>query len=29
MMEALQQTTAAKVLYDVNPFLYLIKYAFM
>ncbi len=29
MMEALQLTTAAKVLYDVNPFLYVIKYAFM
>ena len=29
MMQALQQTTAAKVLYDVNPFLYVIKYAFM
>ncbi len=29
MMEALQQTTAAKVLYDVNPFFYVIKYAFM
>ena len=29
MVEALQQTTAAKVLYDVNPFFYLIKYAFI
>lgn len=29
MIEALQLTTAAKVLYDVNPFLYVIKYAFM
>ncbi len=29
MMEALQQTTAAKVLYDVNPFLYVIKYVFI
>ena len=29
MMEALQLSTAAKVLYDVNPFLYVIKYAFM
>lgn len=29
MMTALQQTTAAKVLYDVNPFLYVIKYVFM
>ena len=29
MMQALQHTTAAKVLYDVNPFLYVIKYAFM
>ena len=29
MMEALQMTTAAKVLYDVNPFLYVIKYAFI
>ena len=29
MMEALQLTTAAKVLYDVNPFLYVIKYAFI
>ena len=29
MMEALQLTTAAKVLYDVNPFFYVIKYAFM
>ena len=29
MMEALQHTTAAKVLYDVNPFFYVIKYVFM
>lgn len=29
MMEALQQTTAAKVLYDVNPFFYIVKYAFI
>ena len=29
MMEALQMTTVAKVLYDVNPFLYVIKYAFI
>lgn len=29
MMSALQQTTAAKVLYDVNPFFYLVKYAFI
>lgn len=29
MMKALQMTTAAKVLYDVNPFLYMIKYIFM
>jgi uncharacterized membrane protein required for colicin V production len=29
MMEALQHTTAAKVLYDVNPFFYVVKYAFM
>ena len=29
MMQALQLTTAAKVLYDVNPFLYVIKYAFI
>ena len=29
MMEALQLSTAAKVLYDVNPFLYVIKYAFI
>lgn len=29
MMTALQQTTAAKVLYDVNPFLAVIRYAFM
>lgn len=29
VMDALQLTTAAKVLYDVNPFLYVIKYAFM
>jgi uncharacterized membrane protein required for colicin V production len=29
MREALQLSTAAKVLYDVNPFLYVIKYAFI
>ena len=29
MLDALQLTTAAKVLYDVNPFIYLIKYAFI
>jgi len=29
MMDALQLSTAAKVLYDVNPFLYVIKYAFI
>ena len=29
MLDALQMTTAAKVLYDVNPFFYVIKYAFM
>ena len=29
MMTALQQTTAAKVLYDVNPLFYLIKYIFI
>ena len=29
MVDALQLTTAAKVLYDVNPFIYLIKYAFI
>ena len=29
MMEALQLTTVAKVLYDVNPFLYVIKYVFI
>ena len=29
MMQALQLSTAAKVLYDVNPFFYVIKYAFM
>ena len=29
MMTALQHTTVAKVLYDVNPFLYVIKYAFI
>lgn len=29
MMTALQQTTAAKVLYDVNPLFYLVKYAFI
>lgn len=29
MMTALQHTTAAKVLYDVNPLFYVIKYAFM
>ena len=29
MMKALQMTTAAKVIYDVNPFLYLIKYVFL
>ena len=29
MMEALQMTTAAKVLYDVNPFFYVIKYVFV
>ena len=29
MMIALQHTTAAKVLYDVNPFFYVIKYAFI
>ena len=28
MIEALQQTTAAKVLYDVNPLLMLVKYVF-
>ena len=29
MMTALQHTMAAKVLYDVNPFFYVIKYAFI
>ena len=29
MMEALQHTTIAKVLYDVNPFFYVVKYAFI
>ena len=29
MMQALQLSTAAKVLYDVNPFFYIIKYAFI
>ena len=29
MMQALQMTTAAKVLYDVNPFFYVIKYVFV
>ena len=29
MLKALQMTTVAKVLYDVNPFLYVIKYVFM
>ena len=29
IMDALQLSTAAKVLYDVNPFLYVIKYAFI
>jgi len=29
MMQALQLTNAAKVLYDVNPFFYVIKYAFI
>jgi|LSQX01.3.fsa_nt_gb uncharacterized membrane protein required for colicin V production len=29
MMTALQHTMAAKVLYDVNPFFYVIKYVFM
>ncbi len=29
MMEALQFSTVAKVLYDVNPFFYVIKYAFI
>lgn len=29
MLEAVQQTTIAKVIYDVNPFLYLIKIIFM
>ena len=29
MMQALQLSTAAKVLYDVNPFFYVIKYAFI
>ncbi|MBQ3370390.1 MAG: CvpA family protein [Mogibacterium sp.] len=29
MMEALQLSTVAKVLYDVNPFFYVIKYAFI
>ena len=29
MMDALQLSTAAKVLYDVNPFFYVIKYAFI
>ena len=29
MMTALQHTTAAKVLYDVNPFFYVVKYAFI
>ena len=29
MMIALQHTTAAKVLYDVNPFFYVLKYAFI
>lgn len=29
MLDALQLTTAAKVLYDVNPFFYLIKYVFI
>lgn len=29
IMDALQLSTAAKVLYDVNPFFYVIKYAFI
>ena len=29
MVEALQHTVAAKVLYDVNPFFYVVKYAFI
>lgn len=29
MMDALQHTIAAKVLYDVNPFFYVVKYAFI
>jgi hypothetical protein len=29
MLTALQQTTAAKVLYDVNPFLAVIRYVFI
>ena len=29
MMQALQLSNAAKVLYDVNPFFYVIKYAFI
>ena len=29
MIEALQHTTIAKVLYDVNPFFYVVKYAFI
>jgi len=29
MLKALQLTTVAKVIYDVNPFLYVIKYVFM
>ena len=28
MLEALQQTTVAKVIYDVNPLLMLVKYVF-
>ena len=29
MMEALQQTTIAKVIYDVNPLLYLVQHVFL
>jgi len=29
MMSALQLTTVAKVIYDVNPFLYIIRYIFL
>ena len=29
MMDALQKTTVAKVLYDVNPLLYLVQHVFL